>query len=279
MIVAGKAADKGGLPLFFQLSSWALGLILFAVVLGMTAAGLVLGRSMRQRSEGLRDSLAVLQAALLGVVGLILAFGLALAVGRYESRRAAVVEEANAIGTTYLRAQTLAEPVRTDSLELLARYTDTSIRLSGSVPETPAQRQAIADGQQLQRQLWALAGRALDAAPTASAPRLYVESLNQMIDMQTVRVSALNNRIPGAVLALEVASAAVALGLLAFYLAILGRGVLTVLLAAALITLLLLVTFDLDRPTRGVIRIPATPLTDVRASMALPPAANGPSNP
>jgi hypothetical protein len=220
--------------------------------------------------------LAVLQAALLGVVGLILAFGLALAVGRYESRRSAVVDEANAIGTTYLRAQTLAEPVRTGSLERLVRYTDTSIRLSHSVPDSPAERQAIADGQQLQRQLWRLAGQALDAAPTASAPRLYVESLNQMIDMQTVRVAGLSNRVPGAVLALEVASAAVALGLLAFYLALLGRGVLTVLLAAALVTLLLLVTFDLDRPTRGVIRVPATPLTELRASMALPPAAPGP---
>jgi hypothetical protein len=192
--------------------------------------------------------LAVLQAALLGVVGLVLAFGLALAVGRYESRRWAVVEEANAIGTTYLRAQTLAEPIRTGSLERLVRYTETSIRLSHSVPGSPAARQAAADGQQLQRQLWALAGQALDAAPTASAPRLYVESLNQMIDMQTVRVSGLNNRVPGPVLVLEVAGAAVALGLLAFYLAILGRGVLTVLLAAALVTLLLLVTFDLDRP-------------------------------
>jgi hypothetical protein len=97
-----------------------------------------------------------------------------------------------------------------------------------------------------------------------------------MIDMQTVRVAGLSNRVPGAVLALEVASAAVALGLLAFYLALLGRGVLTVLLAAALVTLLLLVTFDLDRPTRGVIRVPATPLTELRASMALPPAAPGP---
>jgi hypothetical protein len=220
--------------------------------------------------------LAVLQAALLGVVGPILAFGLALAVGRYESRRSAVVDEANAIGTTYLRAQTLAEPVRTGSLERLVRYTDTSIRLSHSVPDSPAERQAIADGQQLQRQLWRLAGQALDAAPTASAPWLYVESLNQMIDMQTVRVAGLSNRVPGAVLALEVASAAVALGLLAFYLALLGRGVLTVLLAAALVTLLLLVTFDLDRPTRGVIRVPATPLTELRASMALPPAAPGP---
>jgi hypothetical protein len=122
-----------------------------------------------------------------------------------------VVEEANAIGTTYLRAQTLAEPVRTGSLERLVRYTDTSVRLAHSVPGTPAARQAAADGQQLQRQLWALAGQALEAAPAASAPRLYVESLNQMIDLQTVRVSGLNNRVPGAVLVLEVAGAAVAL--------------------------------------------------------------------
>jgi hypothetical protein len=49
--------------------------------------------------------------------------------------------------------------------------------------------------------------------------------------------------------------------------------VFTVLLAAALVTLLLLVTFDLDRPTRGLIRIPSTALTDLRASMAQSPAA------
>jgi len=250
---------------------------LFAVVLGATGLGLLLGTYLRHRSETLREPFAALQAALLGVVGLILAFGLALAVGRYESRRAAVVDDANAIGTTYLRAQTLAEPVRTPSLDLLARYTDTSIRLSEAVPSSAAADEAVADGQELQRELWALAGQALDGAPTASAPRLYVESLNEMIDMQTVRVAALSNRVPGAVLALEVVGAAVALGLLAFYLAIVGRGVVTVVLAAALVTMLLLVTFDLDRPTRGVIRVPDTPLTNLRASMELPPAARGPT--
>jgi hypothetical protein len=83
-----------------------------------------------------------------------------------------------------------------------------------------------------------------------------VDSLNEMIDMQTVRVSGLNNRVPPAVLWLEVAGAALALGLLAAYLAILGRDAITVVLGAALVTLLLLVTFDLDRPTRGVISHP-----------------------
>src|SRR5215213_11873613 len=206
--------------MFFRLSSWALGLILFAIVLGATGLGLVLGTYLRHRSETLREPFAALQAALLGVVGLILAFGLALAVGRYESRRAAVVDDANAIGTTYLRAQTLAEPVRTRSFRLLARYTDTSIRLSGAVPNSSEARRAAADGQEIQRDLWGLAGQALAAAPSATAPRLYVESLNEMIDMQTVRLAALNNRVPGAVLALEVFGAAAALALLAVYLSI-----------------------------------------------------------
>ncbi len=263
--------------MFFRLSSWELVLVLFAIVFGTTTLGLLLGRYLRHRSEHLREPLGVLQAALLGLVGLVLAFGLALAVGRYETRRAAVVDDANAIGTTYLRAQTLNEPIRTRSLQLLTRYTDTSLRLSHSVPTTSKASHAVADGDKLQRQLWRLGGQALADAPLASAPRLYVETLNEMIDMQTVRVAALNNRVPGPVLAVEVVSAAVALGLLAFYLAILGRGVLPVLLAAALICLLLWVTFDLDRPERGVIRIPDTPLTSLRASMELPPAAAAPS--
>jgi hypothetical protein len=97
-----------------------------------------------------------------------------------------------------------------------------------------------------------------------------------MIDMQTVRVAALNNRVPGAILFLEVAGAAAALGLLAAYLAILGRGFVAVMLGAALVTMLLLTTFDLDRPTRGLIRVPDTPLVSLRAEMELPPAASGP---
>ena len=263
--------------MFFRLSSWELALILLAVVLGATALGLVLGRYLRHHSEHLREPFGVLQAALLGLVGLVLAFGLALAVGRYESRRAAVVDDANAIGTTYLRAETLQEPIRTQSLRLLVRYTDTSIRLSNAIPGSTASGEAVADGSELQRRLWALAAQALAEAPQASAPRLYVETLNDMIDMQTVRVAALNNRVPGAVLALEVIFAAAALGLLAFYLALLGRGVLPVLLAAVLIGCLLLVTFDLDRPTRGLIDVPSTPLTSLRASMELPPAAAPPA--
>lgn len=262
--------------MFFTLSSWQLALLLAAIVFGATALGLVAGRALSRHADTLREPFGVVQGALLTLVGLVLAFGLAMAVGRYDARRSAVVNDANAIGTAYLRAQTLREPVRSLSLPLYVQYADASLLLSRSVPGGPAAKRAIAAESVLQRRLWSLAGEALDAQPTHSAPRLYVESLNEMIDMQTTRVSALNNRVPAAILLIEVIGAATALALMALYLAILSRGVITVLLAAGLVTLLLFVSFDLDRPTRGFITIPETPLVALRASMELPPAAAAP---
>jgi hypothetical protein len=262
---------------FFELSSLVLALLIFGVLLAATAAGLAVGHRMHAHAKHLSEPFAVIQAALLGIVGLLLAFGLSLAVGRYENRRANVVSETNAIGTTYLRAQTLHEPVRSASLAQLRRYTDTTIRLSEQVPGSDGARRAAADGHRIQRDLWGLAGRSLSAAPQDTAPRLYVQSLNDMIDLQTARIAGLGNRVPTAVLVLEVVGAVVALSLLAAYLAFMGRGSITVVLAASLVALLLLVTFDLDRPTRGLIRVPDKPLVELRAEMALPPAASAPA--
>jgi hypothetical protein len=256
-----------------------LGLLFFGVIFAATGVGMFLGRRVRHLSGSLREPFGVLQAALLGVVGLLLAFGLSLAVSRYEDRRSNVVSEANAIGTTYLRAQTLSEPIRSRSLDLLVRYTRSAIRLSNQVPGSADARDARTHEERIERRLWSLAGEALKTAPTASAPRLYVETLNEMIDGETVRVAALSNRVPTAVLVLEVLGSALALGLLAAYLAIVGRGVLAVLLASALVAFLLLVTADLDRPTRGMIRIPDTALTNQLASMREPPAATAPRPP
>ncbi len=264
--------------MLFRLNSVELALVLAAIVFGATGVAIMLGRRHRERSD-MREPFAVLQGALLGVVGLILAFGLSLAVGRYQDRRAAVVDEANAIGTTYLRAQMLAEPVRSRSLALLTQYTDQSILLGLAVPDSAKAKSIIAAEDLLQRQLWALAGQAVAASPVDTAPRLYVETLNEMIDSQGVRVAGLNNRVPAEVWLLEILGAAAAVAMLAFYLSVLGRGLLTVMIAAGLVTMLLYVSFDLDRPTRGLIKVPDTPLTSLRASMSLPPAASGPAQP
>jgi hypothetical protein len=264
--------------LFFRLESWALGLILLTIIVGATVGGLLIGRAVRHKSEGLREPFSVMQAVLLGFMSLVLAFGLSLAVGRYETRRAATVTEADAIGTAYLRAQTLPEPMRTQSLAAFRPYTDASIEISNSQPGSRQQARAIATSTRLQQQLWRLAGEALDQAPTDGAPRLYVESLNEAFDAQTERVASLSNRVPTAVLVLELIVAAIALASLGLHLATIGRGLTTVLVAAVLITATLLVTFDLDRPTRGLIRVPDAALVQVRNDMNLPPAAPAPTH-
>jgi hypothetical protein len=259
--------------LIFHLTTFALAAGLFVLIGGAAVTGVVAGTFLRERQHNVKESSGVLQGALLGFMGLVLAFGLSLALGRYEARRAALVDDANTIGTAYLRAQTLPEPMRSRSLSLLVRYTDVEIELTHEVPGTAAARRTVAEGSALQRPLWADAARAVQQEPVASAARLYEESLNEMIDQQTVRVSGLGNRVPTEVLVLEVTGAALAMLLLGLHVGVLGRSLVPALLAASLVSGLLFVTFDLDRPTRGLITIPDAALTSLRASMELPPAA------
>jgi hypothetical protein len=260
-----------------ELSTVGLILLVGALMFGATGAGILIGRVLASRRDGLKEPLGVIQAAIVGLVALLLAFSLSMAVGRYETRRSAVVLEANAIGTTYLRAQTLTEPIRTRSLALLERYADARISLSESVPDSEKFNTAARTSVRLQNRLWALAGEALNRAPIETAPRLYVQTLNEMIDAHTTRVAALENRIPAAVLWLQILAAALALGILGMYLAAHGRGVSMALLAAGLVTIMLLVIFDLDRPHRGMITIPDAPLVAARQTMEQPAAAAAPT--
>ena len=139
--------------LFFGLPTWVLAAVLGVILVGATVGGLLLGRRIGRSSDTFREPLGVVQAALIGFMGLVLAFGLSLALGRYESRRAATVDEANAIGTTYLRAQTLPEPERSTTLELMPRYTRTSIAIAETIPGSPAQQRALDASRRDQRRL------------------------------------------------------------------------------------------------------------------------------
>ena len=263
--------------IFFRLTSWELGLLFFAVIFGATGLGVFLGHRVRHLSDTLKEPFGVLQAALLGVVALLLAFGLSLAVSRYEDSplehrhrgqrdRHDVSPRPDPGGAG---PQPLARPARRATrgapcasrtrCRAATRRTPPAPRRSGSSAGCGAWREMLSTRRR-----------------SASAPRLYVETLNEMFDGETVRVAALSNRVPTAVLVLEVLGSALALGLLAAYLVIVGRGVLAVLLASVLVAFLLLVTADLDRPTRGMIQVPDTVLRDQLASMEEPPAAAAP---
>ena len=144
-----------------------------------------------------------LQGALLGLVGLILAFGLTLAVGRYQDRRADVVNEANTIGTAYLGRRRLQSPsaAARSSFYGVTTTSRSGSPTTGQVTHRSVQPPPSRTG--CNRCCGGSAGEAINARPRDSAPRLYIDSLNAMIDQQGVRIAGLNNHPPNAVLLLE----------------------------------------------------------------------------
>jgi hypothetical protein len=233
------------------------------------AAGIVIGHLLRDRTQH-RESLSVVQATLLGFVGLLLAFGLTQAVSRYDTRRSVVVDEANSISTAYLRAQLLPEPTRTAAIGWLRQYADAAVVIAHLVPSGTRFERALDDVGKLQGEVWTTAETAQRADPTGVAPLLYVQSLNEMFDASELREASLRSRVPTTVAFLDVFGSAVALAVLALYLTMLGRSVTMSVLAGVMVVLILLVSFDLDRPHRGIVNIPTTPIEDVRAQMDQP---------
>ena len=260
----------------FHLNSVVLALFVAGLLAASVAIGVLIGRRRLARGDENHGTVGVVQGALLGLVGLLLAFGLSMAVGRYETRRGLVVQEANDIGTTYLRAQLLPEPQRSESLELLREYGDAAVVMAELVPGSDAFLEAADEKESLQTELWTLAGEAIADRPQDNAPKLYIETLNGMIDTHTDRVTSLGNRVPPPVMWLELLCSALALGAMGLYLTMLGRKLAPSFLTATVLGIILLVSFDLDRPERGIITVPSAPLVDVRATMDDPPAAVAP---
>ena len=207
------------------------------------------------------------------LVGLLLAFGLTLAVGRYEDRRAATVAEANAIGTTYLGPSCSRSPRGAVARSASAIHGPRPAGLRrgagerGDAPHDGSRRRAAAAALEARR-----AGDR--TAPVASAPRLYVDSLNSTIDRRRRGSRRSTTAFPARCSRSRCSARHRARPARAVHLAARPRARADV-AAAALVTLLLLVTFDLDRPTRGLITVPATPL-DASARRWCPRRPQGP---
>lgn len=249
------------------MSTFALFVWTSAIVVGAVLIGMAIGRRRASKPDADHESIGVVQGALLGLVGLLLAFGLSMSVGRYDSRRSIVVDEANAIGTTYLRAQLLDEPERSESMAVLRDYADVAVVFADTVPKSDEFDAATARIGEMHTELWRLAGRAIDAQPEANATRLYVETLNEMIDAHSSRVASLDYHVPETAVVVELFGSSIALGALACYVAMRRRRAGSTWVAAAVVIAIVFVTLDLDRPQRGLITVPYTALEDVRATM------------
>jgi hypothetical protein len=109
--------------LLYQQSEIAVVTELFILLLVATELGFRRGRVIRGRLEDpAKAELTTLQGAMVGLLALLLAFSFAMAESRFETRRQLVLEEANAIGTTYLRSQALGEPYHTKVVTLIREY-------------------------------------------------------------------------------------------------------------------------------------------------------------
>ena len=136
---------------------------------------------------------AAMTASILGLLAFMLAFTFSLAFSRFDDRREAVVEEANAIGTTWLRSRLLPEPYRSEINQLLQQYTQ--LRTQKFAPDTIGE--LIAQSEQLQEKLWTQATVAADHNPQSIMTSLFLQSLNETIDLHTKRTFvALYSRIP-----------------------------------------------------------------------------------
>jgi len=250
-----------GMPLGWMLAADAL-LIAGAADLGCRL-GLRAHRAGKEQSD-----VGTLAGAALGLLALLVAFSFSMAVARYDSRRNAVLEEANAIGSTAYFALMLPREAQGPILQELREYTQ--VRIGLGKPRDPGKlRRDIARSLELQAQLWQRATAVTEAAPQSLPTYRFVGSLNEMNNVHERRLTALRNSVPLAVLVMLVLTAMVAMGFTGYAEGITGaRRQGANILMAITIAMLITMIIDLNRPYQGFIEVSPQALVD--AANALP---------
>ena len=254
------------IDVLYAIPAWLMALILLLCVVATVEGGYRLGcRTPREVSEPLRSVFATLLGAVLGLLGLLLAFSFAMAVTRYDLRQALVLREANAIGTAYWRTSFLAEAARVRMQGLLRAYVEVRFQYYAAGRDQQRVAQAMTDMEPLQRALWAVVSTEAQRDPTAVSVPWVAQALNEVIDLSAAAAAARDNHVPEAVLWL-LGIAAVLTGGLSGYAcgAAAHRQVLATSVLAVLVTLVVYVILDLDRPQRGLIHVQEQALRSLR---------------
>ena len=247
---------------------WALFISILLIVLLSVECGYRLGKYRRSRREEEKEApLGTMVGATLGLFAFILAFTFGLAAARFDTRRQVLLDEANAIGTTYLRAGVL--PERGERIRgLLRDYVGVRLEAvkSGNVAE------GIRRSEQIQQQVWTEAENVGEKNPNSIVVGLFVQSLNEMIDLHAKRLQAgLRSRIPAAIWLGLFAVAALSLATMGYHAGLSGtRRSLAILAVAVTFSVVIELIADLDRPQEGVLRVSQQALLDVQRSMHSP---------
>jgi hypothetical protein len=250
----------------------ALAAFLFVGIVVLVEVGRRLGRrQVAREGEAAQTGTGALAAAAYGLLALLIAFTFSGAASRFDSRRHLVVEEANAIGTAYLRLDMVspaAQPALRDSFR---HYLDARISAYRKLPDIAAARAELDRATKLQGEIWThavAACRMPDSHP--SLTMLLLPALNQMIDITTTRTMAAQMHPPATIFVMLVLLALVSALLAGHDLARAGtRKWLHTLGYAAILSLTVYVILDIEFPRLGFIRIDVVDqvLVDLRASM------------
>ena len=216
-----------------------------------------------------RDNDATLEAAVLGLLALMISFTFSMALTLFEARRDAVLNEANAIGTTALRARLLPAPHDARAVKLLRDYVQIRLDLYRRAPSARELDAAIDQSNAIQTSLWQEV-KAVEAVDKGMVPTgLFIQTLNEMIDNQEKRVTAYRNRVPDIALVALYAIAFIAVAFAGFGAELDSRrSRLPVYLTGMIVCTVLLLIQDLGRPDAGLIWAGQQPMIDTAASLA-----------
>lgn len=241
---------------------------------GMSAA-FVLARHYRRRLEqrhpgGAVGGVGSVNAALFGLLGLLIAFTFDGAAERFDARRRLIVEETNAIGTAYLRLDLLEAHARQELRAKFARYIDARLAIYAALPDVREARRRIPAAEQLQREIWRDAVTACEQKGDSATKMLLVNALNTMIDLTTTRFAAMEIHPPRIVFIMLSLLAIVGVFLVGFEIG--DEKTFSWLHVAAFAGILLFtisVVLDFEYPRLGLIRIAPMDhlLVDLRKTM------------
>jgi hypothetical protein len=246
--------------------------VLVATLVGILLAvegGYRLGGSRGGRSDHEKEApVGGMVAAELGLLAFLLAFTFGMAASRFEVRRQVLLDETNAIGTAYLRAGLLPEPHRAEVRRLLREYVD--VRLAAV--QAGAIEAGIRRTNELHGRLWSEAVAAAEKDPRSVPSGLFVQALNEVIDLHAKRLMlALRNRIPAPVWAVLFAVAVLSFGAMGYHEGLTGTSRSPAVLAIALtFAAVIWLVADLDRPQQGLLRVSQQPMIELRNSMEAP---------
>jgi hypothetical protein len=244
---------------------------IFVGVLVFLRVGSWIGARAMARYGQTSPSIGSLETAVFALLGLLIAFSFSGALTRFDMRRAQVVQEANAIGTAYLRLDLLPAAAQPKLRQAFRQYLDSRIATYQKRPDLAAARAELARSQQLQGEIWAMAVAATQQpGARPGVEYLVIQSLNDMIDVTTVRVVATQMH-PPSIIYWMLFVLALASAILAGYQSAAEKGYNWVhkIIFAGVVALTVYVILDIEYPRLGLVRIDAIDrvLMDVRAGM------------